>query len=348
MTTMSPRDFLRELAYPASSSGTLIALITFMLLISLASAAGMLGIWLAIAVIPAYLRYLTMIAEARARGRDASPPGIEYFTLVGNAWTLFPVVPVVLLGVLVVEAAQGLGAVAALVVALFGAPILPAIIGVLVITHSPVQSIDPRAIVRFIRGCGLSYAYAPLAAVLVVAVPMMLAVLPAWTQLLLEVYLLAAFFAVMGAVTRGAGLIDDVDVPQDTEPGPDATLMAEVAERTRVLNHAYGFVSRGNRDGGLEHIYASLLDDPDPDEAWRWYLEQMLRWEDAYPALLLAQQYLGRLLEHGDQVGAVKLMLRCGLVDAAFRPLTADLPRAIAAAQACDNRELVAALSRGR
>ena len=72
---MSPRDFLRELAYPASSSGTLIALITFMLLLSLASAAGMLGIWLAIAVIPAYLRYLTMIAEARARDRDASPPG---------------------------------------------------------------------------------------------------------------------------------------------------------------------------------------------------------------------------------------------------------------------------------
>ena len=345
---MSPRDFLRELAFPASSSATLIALVTFLLLISLASAAGMLGIWLAIAVIPAYLRYLTMIAEARARKRETSPPGIEYFTLVGNAWTLFPVIPVVLLGLLVVETMQTFGAAAALVVALLGAPILPAIIGVLVITHSPLQSIDPRAVARFIRDCGASYAYAPLAAILVVAVPMMLDFLPAWAQSLVEVYLLAAFFAVVGAVIRSAGLIDAVDLPDDTASDPEKTLAAEVADRTRALNHAYGFLSRGNRDGGLEHIYASLRDDPDPDAAWRWYLEQMLRWEDTYPGLLLAQQYLGRLLEQGDQVAAVKLMLRCSRVDASFRPLSPDLPLAIAAAEACNNPELAETLSRRR
>ena len=345
---MTPREFLDELTYPVSSGNALVALITFVLLISLASAAGMLGIWLAIAVIPAYLRYLTMIAEARARDRDASPPGIEYFTLVGNAWTLFPVIPVVLLGALVVETMQTFGAAAALVVALLGAPILPAIIGVLVITHSPLQSVDPRAIVRFVRGSGASYAYAPLAAVLVVAVPMLLDFLPAWAQSLLEVYLLAAFFAVVGAVTRASGLIDDIDLPDSAEPDPDEALAAEAADRVRVLNHAYGFVSRGNRDGGLEHVYGSLRDDPDPDEAWRWFFEQMLRWEDPYPGLLLAQQYLGRLLEAGDQVGAVKLMLRCRLMDETFRPLGADLPKAIAAAEACGNAELAVALSRKR
>ncbi len=345
---MTPREFLDELTYPVSSGSTLVALVTFVLLISLASAAGMLGIWLAIAVIPAYLRYLTMIAEARARERDASPPGIEYFTLVGNAWTLFPVIPVLLLGVLVVEAMQAFGSAVALVVALLGASILPAIIGVLVITHSPLQSVDPRAMARFVRGCGASYAYAPLAAILVVAVPMQLDFLPAWAQSLLEVYLLAAFFAVVGAVTRGSGLIDAIDLPGRTEPDRDEALAAEAADRRRVLNHAYGFVSRGNRDGGLEHIYAALRDDPDPDEAWRWYLAQMLRWEDSCPGLLLAQQYLGRLLEAGDQVGAVKLMLRCRLIDATFRPLSADLPQAIAAAEACGNAELAVAFSRRR
>jgi hypothetical protein len=343
---MTPRDFLRELAYPAGSSSTLITLATFVLLILLAKAAGILGIWLAIAVVPAYLRYLTMISEARARDRDASPPGIEYFTLVGNAWTLFPVIPVVLLGLLAIETMQALGPAAVLVVALLGAAILPAIIGVLVITHSPLQSIDPRAIARFIRGCGAGYAYAPFAAMLVVAVPMMLDFLPAWVQSLMEVYLLAAFFAIVGAVTRSTGLMDDVELPDATAPDPDETLATEVADRTRVLNHAYGFLSRGNRDGGLEHIYTSLRDDPDPDAAWRWYLEQMLRWEDPYPGLLLAQQYVGRLLDDGDQVDAVKLMLRCGLVDETFRPLSADLPRAIAAAEACNNRDLVGKLSR--
>ena len=72
----------------------------------------------------------------------------------------------------------------------------------------------------------------------------------------------------------------------------------------------------------------------------------MLNWEDTYPALLLAQQYLGRLLGNGDQVGAVKLMLRCRLVDEAFRPMSVDVPRAIAAAEACDNPELAETLSR--
>ena len=345
---MSPREFLRELAYPAGSSATLITLATFVLLILLALKAGALGLWLAIVVVPAYLRYLTMIADARAMDRDAPPPSIEYFTLVGNAWTLFPVVPVVLLGFLVVESMQAFGAVAALIVALLGGVVVPAIIGVLVITHSPLQSVDPRAIGSFIRGCGASYAYAPLAAILVVAVPIMLDFLPVWARSLMEVYLLAAFFAVVGAVTRSAGLMDEVELPDGVLPDPDDTLAAEVADRTRVLNHAYGFLSRGNRDGGLEHIYTSLRNDPDPDEAWRWYLEQMLRWEDTYPGLLLAQQYLGRLLANGEQVAAVKLMLRCGSVDEAFRPLGPDLPAAIAAAEACNNPELAGALSRKR
>ena len=345
---MTQVEFLGELTYPVRSGSTVVALITFVLLISLAWAAGVLGIWLAIAVVPAYMRYLTMIAEARARDKEASPPGIEFFTLAGNAWTLFPVIPVVLLGALAAEAMQAFGAAAALVVGLLGAPVLPGIIGVLVITHSPVQSVDPRAIARFVRGCGASYAYAPLAAVLAFAAPILLNFLPAWAQLVMEVYLLAAFFAVVGAVARGSGLVDDIDLPDGTEPSLDEAIAAEAAERRRVLNHAYGFVSRGNRDGGLEHIYASLKVDPDPDEAWRFYFEQMLRWEDAYPGLLLAQQYLGRLLEFGDQVGAVKLMLRCRLADDSFRPLGADLPRAIAAAEACRNDELAAALSRSR
>jgi hypothetical protein len=251
---MGPRDFLLELAYPAGSATTLITLATFLLLILLAANAGMLGIWLAIVVVPAYLRYLTMIASARARDREVAPPGIEYFTPVGNAWTLFPVLPVVLLAWLVVEAMESLGAAAALIMALLGGLVLPAVIGVLVITHSPLQSIDPRAIVRFICGCGASYAYAPLAALLVVAVPIFVDFLPAWLRSLIEVYLLAVFFGVVGAVTRGAGLMDDVELPAGRVTDTEEKLAARLSDRKRVIDHAYGFVSRGNRDGGLEHI----------------------------------------------------------------------------------------------
>ena len=345
---MTPREFLDELAYPATSGGTLIAILTFVLLFWLVGAAGMLGIWLAVAAIPAFLRYLTMIAEARAEGRDAAPPGIEYFTLVGNVWTLFPVIPAFVMASLVGAVEESWGGVPATILAALLALPFPALIAVLVITHSPLQSVDPRALYRFISRCGTSCWYAPATALLVVIVPGLLASLPPLALNFIDVYLLVALFAVTGAVTRGSNLFAEVDLPEAAGVVEEKWQRGLARKRTAVLNHAYGLVSRGNRDGGLEHIYRWLADEPDPDAAWPWYFEQMLRWEDSYPALLLAQQYLGRLLESGDEVGAVKLMLRCRLVDESFRPLGADLPRAVAAAEACRNGELAAALSRSR
>jgi hypothetical protein len=345
---MTPCEFLEELVYPATSASTVIALTTFVVLIRLAEWAGMLGLWLMVLTIPAILRYLTMIAEARAEGRDTAPPGIEYFTLVGNAWTLFPVIPVLLVAGLVGATGDAFGGAAATVLWLGFALVFPALIGVLVITHSPLQSLDPRAMIHFARGCGPSYWYAPVAAILFVAVPMLLEFLPPTAVDLVEVYLIVAFFAVTGAIARGTTLFSEIDLPDAHFADEEKLRRGLARQRARVLDHAYGFVSRGNRDGGLEHIYRWLARDPDPDEAWPWCLEQMLRWADPYPGMLLAQQYLGRLLEMGDQIAAVKLILRCRLADETFRPLGADLSRAIAAAEACNNPELVEILSRRR
>lgn len=343
---MTPREFLDELAYPLRSGGALIAIVTFLLLLWLVRAAGMLGVWLAVAVVPAFLRYLTMVAEARAEGRDAAPPGIEYFTIVGNLWTLFPVIPVFIVGGLAGASRDAFGAGAGMAVAAGFAIVLPALIAVLVITHSPLQSVDPRALYRFVRRSGRSYWYAPAAAILALVVPAVLGFLPGLARSFVEIYLLVALFAVTGAVTRGSDLFRNVDLPQNAEADEEKLRAGLARRRTGVLNHAYGFVSRGNRDGGLEHIYQWLIRDPDPAEAWPWFLQQMLRWEDGYPALLLAQQYLGRLLDHGEKVAAVKLMLRCRLVDETFRPLAADRAKAIEAARACDNPDLAEALSR--
>jgi hypothetical protein len=159
---------------------------------------------------------------------------------------------------------------------------------------------------------------------------------------------MVVLFGVTGATARGTGLFGQIDLPAASAADEDKLRRGLARQRAMVLEHAYGFISRGNRDGGLEHVYRWLDSDPDPDEAWPWYLEQMVGWEDTLPALLLAQQYLGRLLEMDDQVAAVKLILRCGLIDERFRPLSADLPRAIAAAEACNNQELVEVLSRRR
>lgn len=337
---MSAADYLRELAFPLRSAATVIALLTFALLLGIASMAGRLGIWLFIVTAPAYSRYLTMIAEARAYGKETAPPGIEIFSLLGSVWSLFPAVLALAMGALVVIASASFGVAVGFVMMIGVALLWPAMVGVLVITQSPLQSLNPAALSRFVTGCGTDFWYAPMTAVLIVAASGLLGAVMPWTVLPVDTFLIASLFAVTGAVMRRGGLIEDVGIPESIEPDSDKVTTRLQRDRIGVLNHAYGFTSRGNRDGGLAHVVDWLGHDPDPDEAWPWFFEQMTRWENTMPALLLAQQYLGRLLDADEQVRAVKLMLRCRIIDDGFRPLPADRPRAIEAARACRNDEL--------
>jgi len=148
---MNFTEYSRELAYPARSLGTAMSLISFFLLLSLASAAGPIGLWLAILVLPAMFRYLILLVQARARGSDASPIGAEYFSPVASLWTLYMFVPMVFvaLGWRLIDEAFGVGA--GLLFGLFSAAIIPAMIAVLAITQSPAQSLNPVALSTLVR-----------------------------------------------------------------------------------------------------------------------------------------------------------------------------------------------------
>jgi len=117
-------------------------------------------------------------------------------------------------------------------------------------------------------------------------------------------------------------------------------------ERAAVLDHAYGFISRDNREGGFQHIHNRLEEDPDPDDAWSWFFDQMMLWELKEPALLFAQRYLTRLLHDGDYSKAVKVLTRCRYVNDSFLPLTDDRELACEAAQHCGNEEMAGVLER--
>jgi putative membrane protein insertion efficiency factor len=135
-------------------------------------------------------------------------------------------------------------------------------------------------------------------------------------------------------------------VPGESDRAQD-TITAEdlVKTRERILNHAYGFISRDNRDGGLQHIFNGIQDDPEPLDAWAWYFEQMMLWEDRREALFFAQHYIHDHLQHGEQQPAVKLIMRCRRVDERFRPRPEDMAAAIAACNACGNATLAAMLA---
>lgn len=343
---MTFRDYLDELSYPARSLGPLVSLISFFLLLSLARLAGVLGIWLAVVVLPALFRYLVMIAEARARGVDAEPPGVEFFTLVGNLWTLFPAILAFIYGQAFLYVAAESGPAAAAAFAFGAAAIVPAMIAVLVITHSPLQSLNPFAFFTLIIETGNAYWYASLTLVLVFFIPQLLGWLPNFLQTLAMLYLLFAFFAVTGAITREKDLINEVYIDDPMEPDVEKQVSDLDKTRVGVLSHAYGFVSRGNRDGGLRHVTAWLQQDPDPEAAWAWFFERMLQWENNESALYFAQHYVAHLLTGNEPVRANKVIMRCQAINERFRPFADDLPAVIDAAERCGNRELAERLKR--
>ena len=81
--------------------------------------------------------------------------------------------------------------------------------------------------------------------------------------------------------------------------------------------------------------------------AWRWYFDKMLGWEQQQHALFFAQHYIHDMLAHGERIPALKVIMRCRLIDEYFKPAPDDIPAAIQAAESSGNSELAAVLKQG-
>ena len=222
--------------------------------------------------------------------------------------------------------------------------LLPASLIVLAITHSPLQSVNPAALKMLFERVGLAYVVAPVFLVVLLYAWMILPSPPGSIAAVLGLYVLYVTFGVCGAVARSSSIVDDVDIEADETGGDERRRHNDVGAREKILMHAYGFASRGNVSGAVELIESAVADDRAPDLAPEWYFNEMLKWDDPFAALKLAQGIVHDKLQAGDRKGAVKLILRGRLIDSAFVPYSADLPAAIEAAEACDNSELASAL----
>jgi len=132
-----------------------------------------------------------------------------------------------------------------------------------------------------------------------------------------------------------------VDLPLAREPDAEQLDAELTRDRTKALNHAYGFVSRGNREGGLQYLYRWIENEIDVNEAYRWFFVQMLKWESTDAALFFAQTYLTRLLLEQRDDEALKLMSRCLFENKRFKPLAKDRDAALAAAERQGNDDLI-------
>lgn len=346
---MKAIDLARTLIWPATDLSVLLTYLTYLVLLSAAAAVGIFGLFLIALLLPGLCRYLLMLLEARALGRNPVPPDIDMFLWFGHGWALFPLAWLFVL-VYVTYLAGSIFAAgpALLMVAAVLAP-FPASMAVLAISHSPTESLRPRAVFGVIRRAGPEYWIAVAVAIGTVLVlwRMSAGSLHVLLQNAIGFYLVFVLFALTGTIVRPLQLDREIDIPDPLQADADELEMVRLKERAAVLGHAYGFISRGNRAGGFRHIEEHIRLESDPKSAWAWFFEKMLGWEKKDHALFFAQRYLGYLLEDGDDTTAVKLMLCCRLENEAFRPLPEDRERATAAARRCGSEELAEDLRAG-
>lgn len=340
---LKPADIGREFVYPLTNVSVLLSWLLLFLVIEFAVKGGVLGLLLLLLVLPSLFRYLMRILDARAKGQDPGPLAVDDLLWFGNAWSLFVIVHIAVLIYATYYLGSRFGLAAMLAVATLLAVVIPASLAVLAITRNPVECLMPRSIGGLIHRCGAGYWILPSYFVGTGSLTWWLSTgrISDFRLELLATYLVFAFFALIGAVVRPHQFHDEVGILDPVEPDQETADEQLQMERRAVLNHAYGFISRDNRAGGFKHIRDWLERDPEPDGAWQWFFDQMSRWEINEPALVFAQTYLSRLLHDGDYVAAVKVMLRCRLINEAWKPLPDDRELAIEAAEHCGNDELL-------
>lgn len=343
---MKPSDLIKSILYPLTHASVVVPVIFLWLLMSFGRWGGVLGLFLMFLVLPAVFRLQMIVLEARAQGREPPAMDIEFFNWIGNAWSLFPVPLFILAGWAAIAAAETFGTMAAWLVVAVAAIVMPASLAILAITHSPLQSLNPVAIGRFFKECEATIWIATVYLIFASWLSIQSEALPWMLANLIQMFLSVSFFSLLGGLIEPYKLMANVSIPDSLEPGADEVAAGVEKARTEVLTHAYGFVSRGNREGGFKHILDWIAEDPDTVGAWVWFFDQMMRWEQKQHALFFAQQYIHDMLLHGEKIPALKVIMRCRLVQEQFHPLREDLPAAIEAAESTGNIELAAVLKR--
>ena len=343
---MTPARLIAAIVYPLTSATVLVPLIVFWLLTSLAAWGGLLGLFLMALVLMATVRFLMMVLEARARGAEPETPGIEFFSVFGDGWNLFPAVLVLLFAFLIDATDHAFGIAWATVLSVVVCIAFPASLAVLAVTRSPLQSINPVAILKLIQRCGGTLWIAIVFLQVAGWLAYLSNALPGLLASFVQMYLWFAYFSLLGSLIEPYDLFSEVGIPAPLDKGAEEISADIERYRVGVLGHAYGFVSRDNREGGFKHLFKEIENDPDPGGAWAWYFSKMMGWEQKQHALFFAQHYIRDALGHGEELTALKVAMRGHYEDEQFRPFREDIAPLTAAAERHGNTEFAAVLKR--
>lgn len=344
---MTLNSILRAVIAPLTELTILFPILLFWALVTFGIARLPLGVLVLILGLPPLFRYQSFVVEAYAGGKVPGAFDAEFFSWIGTGWTLFPLLLAALFGIGGAYATDALGATGTWLVIVLASAIYPASLAVLAITHSSLQAINPVAIFRVYQQVGAEFLVASTYFLVLVWLTLQASELPTGVSVFAGIFMLFSLAALVGSLIAPSELIRNVYIPDALEKTVDEISADTEKNRVAILAHAYGFISRDNREGGFKHIFDEIEKDPNPGAAWAWYFEHMLGWEQSQHALFFAQHHIHDMLSYGEVTPALKAILRCRLVDPQFKPLPEDLPAAIEAAENSGNIELATVLKQG-
>jgi hypothetical protein len=164
---------------------------------------------------------------------------------------------------------------------------------------------------------------------------------PPGFRIISAVYFLFLLYSYTGSITARNKISEQVDIALPLPVTAEDIHKTLISDREKVANHAYGFASRGNREGAFEHIEAHVSGEDDPDDARTWFFNKMMTWDDRDIALFYAQISLHHFLVESQDALALKLMSQCLHQNPQFRPQRDDREAALELAQRYGRDDLI-------
>ena len=86
---MNLSDILRQFTYPARNLTVMLSALFIFLLLEFAAFGSLMGLFLAMLILPSLFHYLMRLLDARAKGKEPGPLEVEDLMWFQGAWSLF-------------------------------------------------------------------------------------------------------------------------------------------------------------------------------------------------------------------------------------------------------------------
>jgi len=305
-----------------ADSSLIVAAAFYGVLLTLAAAAGLFGIWLGFFLLLSLWRFAYSVLRVAAQGKHRiPPPEIESlnpfaeFRLVLH-FIAFPAL-LILLTTVQPFGTEGIGRALNGIGALLVIFALPASAAMMAMSSNLEDAFRPSNIIYVVRTFGASYALLVVVCVALVIAAELLSTyaLPRLgfvTRALgnsVTVWALLAAFGLTGSLVRMHRTA--FEIPGETEPEEDRATRLQHDEWRKDLDLAYGSIRSGLVAEGHETLRRLSARHGDGAEIQYWLFENMLDWEDRRHALEIGARLIERRVAAEDHYAALELFARC-------------------------------------